>query len=261
MSTASFNTRTVLKAMLTAGGANTGISTTGVGVNVAGGPTLSRSVGMSNQGSTATFNGVECFPLYLHTMQTNIASTTRHPNQTSTVLWFSTATGSLIGQSIYQESMPGGSLSWILPVSSIACALPDQSYAFNTATPGVAVWTSSPALWVRAPAVLYVGDMRRVSNPSSHGTAQAQGGAGDKIIVSLKSTTHANEFRIVYDFYSIAGGATPVNTISLFINGSTNSLNEFIVKPAVLTAINQTGTPSRRRDFLSNPKAQAITRP
>lgn len=261
MSTASFNTRTVLKAMLAAGGNNTGISTVGTGQTVGGGPVTSRSVGMSNQGNTALYNGVECYPLYLHTMQTNLSSSTRHPNQSSTVLHISTATGSLIGSSVYQESIPGGTLSWMLPVSSIACALPDQSFTFNTATPGVAAWTSSPALWVRAPATLYTGDMRRVSNPSLHGTPAEQAGAGDKIIVSLKSTSRINEFRVVYDFYSIAGGATPVNTISLIINGATNTLQEFIVKPAVLTAISNAGVPSRRRDFLNNSKAQAITRP
>ena len=259
MAISNFNPRTVLKAMLAA--RNTLLSTMGNGSNGTGGPNTSRAVGMCTQGIVTVSNGIEIYPLYLHTMQTNLTTMQRHPNQTSNALLFTTATGALIGQCVYQELIPGGSLGWTVPTSTTAAALPDQVLAFNTTTPGAVVWNSADILFQRAPAVLYPGDMRRISNPTVRGALAAQAGAGDKIKIILRSSPNPNEFRVFYDFYTVANGpANPAYTVVLWINGTQNRLTEFTVKPAVAVDVNELGSVSRRRDIIPLLKAEPTDR-
>jgi hypothetical protein len=156
--------------------------------------------------------------------------------------------------------MPGGNRGWRLQVNRSALAIPDQSYAFNTATPDAVLYTSGNSVWQGAASVNYPGDMARFSNPLQVGAKTAQAGAGDKTVMKVKSSPYPNEFRVSYEFYTIAGGATSVGEIAIAVNGVLGEIMGFTINGAVGIAIDGQGALTRRRDYIYGGKASYVDR-
>ena len=222
--------------------------------------TISEGVADSSQGANATFDTTASYPWYLNISMHNLGDLQRHSNATSMAIHFNRANMALIANCNFQEIMPGGSRAWRLQVNRSALAMPDQSYTFNTATPDTVLYTSGNSVWQVAAPVFYPGDMARFNNPLQVGTKTAQAGAGDKTVMKIKGSAYPNEFRVVYEFYTVAGGATPVGEIALSVNGSTGQIMGFTVQGAVGTAINAQGAVTRRRDYLFGGKASYVNR-
>jgi hypothetical protein len=138
--------------------------------------------------------------------------------------------------------------------------LPNQSYTFDTAAPNTILYTSGNSLWQSAPAVFYPGEMSRISNPLTCGTKSAQGGAGDKTVLKIRSSPYANEFRLTYEFYTVAGGASAVGEIGMAVNGLTGQLMGCSVTGGVGTAISAQGALTRRKEYFYAGKAIYVTR-
>lgn len=259
MSTASFNPRTVLSNMFVARDTEQRFFVSGK-ASLTSQTTISEGVADSSQGANVTFDTTASYPWYLNISMHNIGDLQRHANTVSMAMHFNRANMALIANCNFQEMLPGGSRGWRLQVNRSALAVPDQSYTFNTASPDAVLYTSGNSLWQSAAAVFYPGDMARFSNPFQVGAKTAQGGANDKTVMKIKSSPYANEFRISYEFYTVAGGATPVNEITLAVNGSTGQIMGFSVQGAVGTAISAQGALTRRRDYLFGGKASYVNR-
>lgn len=259
MSTASFNPRTVLSNMFVARGTEQRFFVAGKS-SPSSQTTISEGVADSSQGGNVTFDTTASYPWYLNLSMHNIGDLQRHANSLSMAMHFNRANMALIANCNFQEMLPGGSRGWRLQVNRSALALPDQSYTFNTATPETVVYTSGNSLWQSAAATLYPGDMARFSNPLQVGAKTAQGGANDKTVMKIKGSTYPNEFRISYEFYTVAGGATPVTEIVLAVNGASGQIMGFSVQGAVGTAVDAQGTLTRRRDYLYGGKASYVNR-
>jgi hypothetical protein len=220
----------------------------------------SEGVADTNQGANATFDTTAVYPYFINTLTHNLGDLQRHPNAFSQALHFNRANMALVASCSYQEQLPGGNRGWRLQVNRSALAIPDQSYTFNTATPEAVLYTSGNSLHQGAAAVNYPGDMARFSNPLQVGTKTAQGGAGDKTVMKIKSSPYPNEFRIVYEFYTIAGGATASGEIAIAVNGVLGEIMGFTINGAVGIAINAEGTLTRRRDYIYGGKASYVDR-
>lgn len=240
---------------------NTNISTLAPGKTAAGQPDTSRSVGFVTQGPEDAVAGVTCRPLYLHSMQHNLASLSRHPNLTSQAMLFASGTASMFAQCIYQEMLPGGSRGWVVTTDSAALAPPSSNITFDTTDLNTVHYQSPNVLWRAGAAVYYPGAMNSIAIPTAIGNQATQAGAGNYIRMQIRANSKVNEFRVIYEFFSIAGGASPYGLITLFINGAEGKLEGFNTRMAVGTAISNTGTLTRRRDYLYHNKAQAINRP
>lgn len=259
MPTATFNPRTVMLSMLST--ANTSISTLATGKTTSGQPDTSKGAGFVTQGPEDAVASVTCRPVYFHTMQANLASLSRHPNMTSQALLFASSTASLFAQCTYQEMLPGGSRGWVVTTDSAALAPPNTNITFDTTNLNQVHYESPNVLWRAGAPVYYAGTMSEVSIPTAIGTQATQAGAGNYIKMQIRANNKINEFRVIYEFYSIAGGASPYGLMTLFINGAEGRLEGFNTRMAVGTAISNTGVLTRRRDFLYHNKAQAINRP
>ena len=259
MSTESFNPRTVLSTMFVGRNSENRFFVTG---RTAVSATVVSAEGTadSNQGANATFDTTATYPYFINTSLHNQGDLGRHPNSFSQALHFNRANMALIANCSYQEQLPGGNRGWRLQVNRSALAIPDQSYTFNTANPDQVIYTSGNSLWQGAAGVNYPGDMARFSNPLQVGAKTAQGGAGDKTVMKIKASPYTNEFRIVYEFYSIATGATPLGEIALAVNGVIGEIMGFTINGAVGTAINAEGTLTRRRDYIYGGKASYVNR-
>lgn len=260
MSTASFNPRTVLTNMFNAGTGTEQRFLVSGKFDPAVATVTSEGVADTQQGPNATFDTTAVYPLYISVSAHNLADLQRHANNFSYVAHFSRADMSLVATSIYQETLPGGSRGWRIQTNRTALALPNQSYTFDTASPNTIHYTSGNSLWQGAPAVFYTGEMSRISNPLQCGTKGTQGGAGDKTVLKIRSSANTNEFRLTYEFYNIAGGASPVGEIGFAINGSTGQIVGCSVTGGVGTAISAQGALTRRKDYFYGGKAIYVTR-
>jgi len=259
MSTASFNPRTVLSNMFVARGTEQRFFVSGK-TSPTSTTLTSEGVADSSQGANVTFDTTASYPWYMNINMHNIGDLQRHSNSLSMALHFNRANMALIANCNFQELLPGGSRAWRLQVNRAALAVPDQSYTFNTATPDTVLYTSGNSLWQAAAPVFYPGDMARFNNPLQVGTKTAQGGAGDKTVMKIKGSSYPNEFRVSYEFYTVAGGASPTSEIALSVNGSTGQIMGFTVQGAVGTAISAQGAVTRRRDYLYGGKASYVNR-
>lgn len=259
MSTASFNPRTVLAAMFAARDTEQRFLVNGR-ASTSSQTNISEGVADSMQGQNVTFDGVGTFPWYLNLTMHNIGEFQRHPNNVSQVFHFNRANMALVANSNYQETQAGGNRGWRIQVNKAALALPDQSYTFNTATPETVLYTSGNSLWQGATPVLYSGQMSEIGNPLSFGTKSTQGGANDKTVMTIKGSSYPNEFRIIYTFYSVAGGVTPINEVAIAVNGSIGQIMGFTSSCAVLTGINAQNQVVRRRDVVFGGKGQYVAR-
>ena len=259
MSTASFNPRTVLSTMFVGRNSENRFFVTGR-ATLGGTVVSAEGVADSNQGANVTFDTTATYPYFINTMVHNMGDLQRHPNAFSQVLHFNRTNMALIANSSYQEIMPGGSRGWRLQVNRSALAIPDQSYTFNTATPDALLFTSGNSLWQAAAAENYPGDMARFSNPLQVGAKTPQAGAGDKTVMKIKGSQYPNEFRVSYEFYTVAGGATPVGEIAIAVNGVIGEIMGFTLNGAVGTAIDGQGALTRRRDYLYGGKASYVNR-
>ena len=129
MTKATFSPRTVVGVMFESGATSlvTRISGHVPNQDWSAAPT-SMGVGMSTQGKFMKIGPDQTgvFPLYLHHMITNQGTLQRHPNQTSRVLHFHRATGTLVAQSAYQEHLPGINPTWMFARNLRSIALPAQ---------------------------------------------------------------------------------------------------------------------------------------
>jgi hypothetical protein len=212
------------------------------------------------QGANITFDSTAVYPYYINALMHNIGDLQRHPNAISYCLHFNRTNMALVGNSIYQELLPGGNRGWRLQVNRSALAVPDQSYTFDTAAPDAVLYTSGNSLWQSAAGDTYPGNMSRFSNPFLVGTKSAQAGAGDKTVLKIKSSAYPNEFRISYEFYTVAGGATPTGEIALSVNGVLGQIMGFTITGAIGTVISAQGDLTRRRDYLYGGKASYVNR-
>ena len=254
MSTASFNPRTVLSNMFVARNTEERFLVLGKS-DPALATTTSEGSADTSQGANATFDTTAVYPWYISVTAHNVGDLQRHSNSFNYAIHFSRADMALVASSIYQELLPGGARGWRVQVNRTALALPNQSYTFDTAAPNTILYTSGNSLWQGAPAVFYPGEMSRIANPLQCGTKSAQGGAGDKTVLKIRSSANANEFRLTYEFYSIAGGATPVGEIGMAVNGLTGAIVGCSVTGGVGTAINAQGVLTRRKDYFYAGKA------
>lgn len=259
MSTASFNPRTVLSTMFVGRTSENRYFVSGR--NTVGSQTISsEGVGDTMQGANVTLDTTPSYPYYISTLVHNMGDLQRHANAFAFGLHFNRTNMALFANSVYQELMPGGNRGWRIHVNRSALAIPDQTYAFNTAAPDAVLYTSGNSLWQSASADTYPGDMARFSNPLVIGTKVAQGGAGDKTVMKIKSSPYPNEFRISYEFFTVAGGATAVAEMSLSVNGVLGEIMGWTITGAVGTAISAQGALTRRRDYLYGGKASYVNR-
>lgn len=221
---------------------------------------ISEGVADSSQGANVTFDSVGVYPWFLNISMHNLTDFQRHPNNISQCFHFNRSNMALVANCNYQETYAGGSRGWRVQVNKSALALPDQSYTFNTATPDTVLYTSGNSLWQGAAPVLYSGDMAEVSNPLSLGAKVAQGGANDKTVMTIKGSSYPNEFRIIYTFYSVAGGVNPISEIAFAVNGAIGQFMGFTSACAVITGLTTQGTVVRRRDVVFGGKAQYVAR-
>jgi len=260
MSTASFNPRTVIAGMFAQRTAEGNFIMQGK-FNPAVQTVTSSGVATTTQGANATIAATGSYPLYVNAMMHNETDLQRHANQNSWVFHFSRLDGAMFANSSFQEMLPDGNRFWRVAVNKTTLAMPNQSYTFDTAAPTATLYTSSASLYQTATASFYPGDMARFSRPLAIGTLNTQGGVNDKIVLKIKSSARPNEFRLVYEFYTQAGGATvPATDVEFNINGVTKQIMGISIQGAVGTAISETGVLTRRRDTLYANRAQYVDR-